>query len=220
MTSLDLYDGFGKKRSGPADVVGFGGRAGYHRDVETGLILCTHRFYNPQQGRFLTRDPIGYAGGINLHGYVGNNPVGRKDPSGYISPLDTPEAIDLQLTMLKEGEGDLIGLSEEQIKEAIANALSKRGLVSAVGRNGERHIITRVLERCGPKPIRALTQVFRNGTGFFDNSSGQYKLYLASQHLAIAFNESGEAVTIYQPTSSAVKLWTAVGRDFLPKQFQ
>jgi len=80
--STDLYDGFGKQRSGAADVFGFGGQAGYYTDVETGLILCTNRHYDPQQGRFLTRDPLGYGGGINLYSYTGNNPVNRMDPDG------------------------------------------------------------------------------------------------------------------------------------------
>ena len=33
-------------------------------------------------GRFLTRDPIGYAGGLNLYAYTVGNPVNRADPSG------------------------------------------------------------------------------------------------------------------------------------------
>ena len=82
MTSTDLYDAFGKKRAGPADVVGFGGQAGYYTEAETGLVLCTNRHYNPQTGRFLTRDPMGYGGGVNLYGYVGNNPINSLDPLG------------------------------------------------------------------------------------------------------------------------------------------
>ena len=35
-------------------------------------------------GRWLTRDPIGYQGGINLYGYVGSSPVGNVDASGEI----------------------------------------------------------------------------------------------------------------------------------------
>ena len=30
----------------------------------------------------MTRDPIGYRGGVNLYGYTGNNPVNRRDPKG------------------------------------------------------------------------------------------------------------------------------------------
>jgi hypothetical protein len=40
------------------------------------------RWYDSGQGRFISEDPIGLNGGINLFGYVGNNPVGFSDPSG------------------------------------------------------------------------------------------------------------------------------------------
>ncbi len=83
LLSTDLYDAYGTKRAGPADVFGFGGQAGYSTDAETGLVLCTNRYYDPQQGRFLTRDPIGYGGGINLYGYTANNPVNWMDPDVF-----------------------------------------------------------------------------------------------------------------------------------------
>lgn len=35
------------------------------------------------EGRFVSRDPIGFAGGdVNLYAYVGNNVVNKVDPSG------------------------------------------------------------------------------------------------------------------------------------------
>jgi RHS repeat-associated protein len=83
VVSSDLYDAFGNvTRTGGPDVFGFGGQAGYYTDTETGLILCTNRHYDPQQGRFLTRDPIGYDGGINLYSYTRNNPINWMDPDG------------------------------------------------------------------------------------------------------------------------------------------
>ena len=62
--------------------VGFGGQFGYYWDYPE-LLLLGHRYYNPNDGRFLTRDPIGYKGGINLYGFAGNNPVNESDPSGF-----------------------------------------------------------------------------------------------------------------------------------------
>lgn len=39
-------------------------------------------WYDPQTSRFLTQDPIGLAGGVNLYAYAGGNPVGSSDPFG------------------------------------------------------------------------------------------------------------------------------------------
>jgi len=70
--------------------VGFGGQHGYYTDPETGLSLLTHRYYDAGAGRFVTRDPIGYRGGINLYGFAGNNPVNRMDPEGTAPPTKGP----------------------------------------------------------------------------------------------------------------------------------
>ncbi|MEA1900480.1 MAG: RHS repeat-associated core domain-containing protein [Thermodesulfobacteriota bacterium] len=41
------------------------------------------RYYDPQVGRFISEDPIGFAGGdVNLYAYVSNNPVMFVDPDG------------------------------------------------------------------------------------------------------------------------------------------
>jgi RHS repeat-associated protein len=53
-------------------------------DDGTGLDYYRARYYHPRLQRFITEDPIGFAGGdINLYGYVGNNPVNESDPLGY-----------------------------------------------------------------------------------------------------------------------------------------
>ena len=85
VSSTDLYDTYGSRTGTVAqpDPFGYEAQAGYYTDTETGLILCTHRFYDPAVGRFATRDPMGYGGGVNLYGYCQNDPVNGIDPIGY-----------------------------------------------------------------------------------------------------------------------------------------
>jgi RHS repeat-associated protein len=48
-----------------------------------GLYYYRARFYDPQAGRFISEDPIGFVGGdVNLYRYVNNSPVRWVDPSG------------------------------------------------------------------------------------------------------------------------------------------
>jgi RHS repeat-associated protein len=49
---------------------------------QSGLSLYPFRPYDPVLQQWLQRDPIGENGGINLYGFVGNNPIGRIDPRG------------------------------------------------------------------------------------------------------------------------------------------
>ena len=43
------------------------------------------REYDPETGRWTTKDPIGFAGGDgNLYAYVGNDPVNTVDVTGLI----------------------------------------------------------------------------------------------------------------------------------------
>jgi len=54
---------------------------GQYFDDETGLHYNTFRYYDPQVGRFITQDPIGLGGGVNLYEYA-SNPVDWIDPLG------------------------------------------------------------------------------------------------------------------------------------------
>ena len=86
----------------------FGYRAqfGYYTDNETGLQLLTNRYYDPSTGRFLTRDPISYSGGINLYSYVRNNGANSIDPNGL-----NPGELAIPLGGLA-GAGSLAGAGE------------------------------------------------------------------------------------------------------------
>ncbi len=47
--------------------------------------MCGFRWYDPDLGRWLSRDPIGYGGGDNLYAYCDGDPLGFADPLGLLS---------------------------------------------------------------------------------------------------------------------------------------
>lgn len=56
-----------------------------------GIDYFRARYYNPATGRFLSEDPMGFAGsGPDLYGYAGNNPISYSDPSGLCTDPGGP----------------------------------------------------------------------------------------------------------------------------------
>ena len=94
------FDEFGNPLAATAQTFTYIGGLGVRNETSlSGLYLMGQRFYDPQLGRWLSRDPIGFAGGLNQHAYVGNNSINRVDPSGLADlgerirkPKSTPEA--------------------------------------------------------------------------------------------------------------------------------
>ena len=48
----------------------------------TGLVHFRMRWYDPETGRWLSKDPIGLSGGLNLYAFCGNSPILHADPCG------------------------------------------------------------------------------------------------------------------------------------------
>src|SRR5690606_36494049 len=62
------------------------GFAGGIYDRDTGLIRFGMRDYDPETGRWTSKDPILFAGGdTNLYGYVMNDPINFVDPTGLFT---------------------------------------------------------------------------------------------------------------------------------------
>jgi RHS repeat-associated protein len=95
-TDFDMY-GTELPAGDPAEVDTLFGYTGREWDEDVGLQYNRARWYDPAQGRWLSQDPIGFAGGdANLYRYVGNSPTNATDPSGriivWVDGIDTDKS--------------------------------------------------------------------------------------------------------------------------------
>ena len=78
---------------------------GRRLDPETGLQYSRYRYYHPQLGRFVNRDPIGYFTDKNLYVYVGGQPTVSLDPDGLYERERGFKACSELLKVLDVGDG-------------------------------------------------------------------------------------------------------------------
>ena len=97
----------------------------------------------------MTRDPIGYEGGINLYGYCESGPIGTSDPWG-LSPLDGDDA----------ASGAILGGLTGQLGNPRGRRSNRSGSGSGVGAAGASGI---TLIALGLGGCSAMATGFRDG---------------------------------------------------------
>ncbi len=108
-----VYDGYGNTVTSLPTRYRYTGR---EYDSFTGLYYYRARWYDAQIGRFISEDPIGFAGGdVNLYCYVWNNPLTYKDPYGLWAGWDDVVFI---------GGGAIIGLASQGIGDLLNGQVS------------------------------------------------------------------------------------------------
>jgi len=75
---------------------------GQYFDIETGLHYNRHRYYAPDLGRFISKDPIGFSGGINTYSYAPN-------PNNWIDPLGLASYCPCECEKILAAEGVITG---------------------------------------------------------------------------------------------------------------
>ena len=74
---------------------------GYRWDPESGLYHVRYRMYHPTLGRWMQRDPIGYADAMSLYEYVASNPAVDLDPKDIAAGLGDVLATDKPFRFLR-----------------------------------------------------------------------------------------------------------------------
>jgi RHS repeat-associated protein len=122
VATIYTYEPFGRAAtSGVASGNAFQS-AGREYDGPTGLYYLRARYYSPTLHRFISEDPVGFAGGdVNLYGYVLNNPVGGTDPFGLkLCKTNLPGMGDTYL------DDSVAPLVEDFIRRNTANGIDVR----------------------------------------------------------------------------------------------
>jgi RHS repeat-associated protein len=140
------YEPFGKTSATGGGSTNSSQYAGRENDGATGLHYYRARYYSPALQRFISEDPIGFAGGdTNLYVYVFNSPTNYTDPSGLsvwtkavkiftqggelVASFRKPLSRDPKLDRIKDG-----------IDEARRRGNDPRAVVQADDRDGAKAI--------------------------------------------------------------------------------
>lgn len=118
-----------------------------------------NRYYDPSTGRFTQEDPIGLAGGLNLYGFTGGDPVNYSDPFGLCSAEDKKAG---NCTQEDLGPSEIPSLWDRQLaylkkSPATQFAMGMEGGTAEVGAaSGIQNIVNGLVQRFGQPAIRAL----------------------------------------------------------------
>jgi RHS repeat-associated protein len=124
------------------------GFTGFYRHQASGLNQTLYRAYDPELGRWLSRDPLAERGGLNLYAYVGNDPVNAIDLLGL--------AIDVNLFADEMHKGVNFFRAGEYIDSPSDSLLT-------VGGHGNKDgVFADHASYQGPVPIKDLADIIRN----------------------------------------------------------
>jgi len=82
ISSSYVFDGFGNSIATTGNLTNPFRYTGREYDGETGLYFYRARYYDSMAGRFISEDPIRFAGSASFYIYTQNRPVNATDPSG------------------------------------------------------------------------------------------------------------------------------------------
>jgi RHS repeat-associated protein len=122
------------------------GFAGGLQDRDTGIVRFGARDYDPQVGRWLSKDSSRFAGGLNFYGYAGGDPVNFIDPNGKIIVPIVVVAIAVALAVF--GESDMGGDMSANLGPVLA--LGGSGLAASLALDASIDAVLAQLAQTAP----------------------------------------------------------------------
>ena len=186
-----LYGAWGKVLANDGGAHGFAQplrMPGQYADEVSGLHYNTFRMYDPEAGRFISPDPIGLNGGLNLYQYA-PNPIGWIDPLGLATRIPNPDFSD---NLFPAGEG-------------------QSNTVSIPMQGGRDLDNTQAFAESGISPSEAKGYTWHHMSDF-DPDTGKVTMQLVDKSAHKAIPHSG-GVSQYQEYSGT-KYGTQESKDF------
>ncbi len=168
--------------------------------------------------RFISQDPIGFNGGMNLYGYAGNNPVSLLDPFGT-NPQQGTVPPWLPLLMAIPELGPELGIAAEAAEEMVATAEVTEG-VAAEGASlpasetwGNPGTLAEHFEEHGAdfgatssenyanEASQFLKDSQANGLPTKIDANGTIRVYDPETNTFGSYNADGTTKTFFKPTS-------------------
>jgi len=125
------------------------------------------RAYDSVHGRCLNRDPAGEAGGLNLYGYVNENPINGIDPLGLVCDPSAPAPYNPDET----GAGNRANRAADAEKQR-KNAENARADAIKVGNQSEADKQEGIAQQNNDRYARAIGQESQDTSGQGNKSSG------------------------------------------------
>ena len=163
----------------------------YH-DEDSGLVMYEYRCYSPELASWMTRDPIGESGGVNLYAFCGNDPVGRFDsfgmfvaiPPNIYDPVGTWEGVAqlyFRATKRWEFAATLLEISLKDFDGSVPQVFGEGSLAAEEIRDSEEY----------KRDVRRLLRSLPAGRTFVDERSAveflSGDLYAAARHARIEY---------------------------------
>jgi RHS repeat-associated protein len=155
--------------------------------AEGDFYFMRARYYDPQVGRFISEDPLGFDGGdVNLYVYGGNNPLLVVDPWGLESRPSGREILQSAMNSLPAPE-EMMGMLPIGGIKVVGNLLT----------GFTRHGLAQVISRDAGRGVRAssVLNTLRNPTKIVMQANGTIK-YVGRESTVI-LNKEGKLVTAF-----------------------
>ncbi|NDL72271.1 RHS repeat-associated core domain-containing protein, partial [Vreelandella alkaliphila] len=149
---------------------------GQWHDEESGLYYNRHRYYDPEQGRYISQDPIGLNGGYNLYQYAAS-PIMEVDPLGLSGVYG--------LSGSRYSQPNMVRRMSEELETSLSGGLTGQAFGGVAGVSASHN---KIIAPNGA--FNSSTVCWQLGAGVYAGGGGSGTLNLSSDPVSPGVSDS------------------------------